>query len=52
MNKRLDTLDDYALNMVVNLDNAPYERGFRAGITYAVDYLTKELRKVRIKEDK
>lgn len=47
VNKRLSALDDYALNMVINLDNAPYDRGVRAGITYAVDYITRELKKVR-----
>ena len=51
LNKRLDELDNYALEMHINLDNAEYERGMRAGISYAVDYMAKQLRKVRIEKD-
>lgn len=52
LEKRLDALDRYCLGMEIDLSNDPaYYRGMRAGITYAVDYLSREIRKLKIIED-
>ena len=52
VNKWVDDLDAYALDMIINLDNASYDRGVRAGISYAVDYMTRKLRQIKVKEHK
>ena len=52
LNKRLDDLDNYALSKLINLDNEDYERGVRAGISYATEYLTKQMKKVKMEKNK
>lgn len=52
LTKRIDELDNYAATMPINLDNASYERGVRTGISYATNYLTKQMKKVRMEKKK